>query len=230
MPDELRNPLPSPDDPVDETVAPVLAPAPSGPAAGKTGGLSQRQKAWLGMGAVLVALALLTLMPDGSIDPDAPPPAANPDAAPLSGVDSGLSAVGMDAPLHFTLKDVNGVEVKMASFKGKVILVNFWATWCGPCKVEIPDLIELQSEFSDQLVVVGIDVLDEWTRVKPFADNLKVNYPLLDANNRKDVEDAFGPMWGLPTSVIIGRDGKVAKRHSGIATKEQFKQYVESLL
>ena len=77
-----------------------------------------------------------------------------------------------------------------------------------PCKVEIPDLIELQSEFSDQLVVVGIDVLDEWTRVKPFADNLKVNYPLLDANNRKDVEDAFGPMWGLPTSVIIGRTAR----------------------
>ena len=74
------------------------------------------------------------------------------------------------------------------------------------------------------------ELLDEWSRVKPFADNLKVNYPLLDANNRKDVEDAFGPMWGLPTSVIIGRDGKVAKRHSGIATKEQFKQYVESLL
>jgi thiol-disulfide isomerase/thioredoxin len=226
MPDELNNSQ----DPVEESVAPVTAPASPEPAAGRKGGLGQRQKAWLGMGAVLVALVLLTLMPDGSVDPDAPPPAADSAAAPLSGVDSGLSAVGMDAPLHFTLKDVNGVEVKMDSFKGKVILVNFWATWCGPCKVEIPDLIELQREFSDQLVVVGIDVLDEWSRVKPFADNLKVNYPLLDANNRKDVEDAFGPMWGLPTSVIIGRDGKVAKRHSGIATKEQFKQYVESLL
>jgi thiol-disulfide isomerase/thioredoxin len=226
MPEESRHPQ----DPVEETAAPVTAPAPPEPAAGTKSGLGQRQKAWLGMGAVVVALVLLTLMPDGSVDPDAPPPAADPAAAPLSGVDSGLSAVGMDAPLHFTLKDVNGVEVKMDSFKGKVILVNFWATWCGPCKVEIPDLIELQHEFSDQLVVVGIDVLDEWSRVKPFADNLKVNYPLLDANNRKDVEDAFGPMWGLPTSVIIGRDGKVAKRHSGIATKEQFKQYVESLL
>jgi thiol-disulfide isomerase/thioredoxin len=182
------------------------------------------------MAAVLVALALLTLMPTGSVDPNAPPPAADPAAAPLSGVDSGLSAVGMDAPLHFALKDLNGVDVKLASFKGKVILVNFWATWCGPCKVEIPDLIELQREYPDQLVILGMDLLDEWSRVKPFADTLKVNYPLLDANNRKDVEDAFGPMWGLPTTVIIGRDGKVAKRHSGIATKEQFKQYVESLL
>ena len=198
--------------------------------AGKTGGLGQRQKAWLGMAAVLVALALLTLMPTGSVDPNAPPPAADPAAAPLSGVDSGLSAVGMDAPLHFTLKDMNGVDVKLASFKGKVILVNFWATWCGPCKVEIPDLIELQREYPDQLVILGMDLLDEWSRVKPFADNLKVNYPLLDANNRKDVEDAFGPMWGLPTTVIIGRDGKMAKRHSGIATKEQFEQEIKSLL
>ena len=193
-------------------------------------GLSQRQKAWLGMGAVVAALGLLTLFPGGEVDPDAPPPSADSGSTPLSGASSGASAVGMDAPLHFTLKDVNGVEVKLSSFKGKVILVNFWATWCGPCKVEIPDLIELQREYPEQLVVVGIDMLDEWSRVKPFADTLKVNYPLLDANNRKDVEDAFGPMWGLPTTIVVGRDGKVAKRHSGIATKEQFKQYVESLL
>jgi thiol-disulfide isomerase/thioredoxin len=226
MPDEPR----SIQDPMDIAAG---VPDPSrveAPTAGQTGGLGQRQKAWLGMAAVLVALALLTLMPTGSVDPNAPPPAADPSSAPLSGADSGLSAVGMDAPLHFAMKDVNGVDVKLASFKGKVILVNFWATWCGPCKVEIPDLIELQREYPDQLVVIGIDVLDEWSRVKPFADTLKVNYPLLDANNRKDVEDAFGPMWGLPTTVVVGRDGKVAKRHSGIATKEQFKQYVDSLL
>jgi thiol-disulfide isomerase/thioredoxin len=226
----MTDELPDSQDTLEDAAAGRTTPPPVEPAAGKAGGLGQRQKAWLGMGAVLVALALLTLMPTGSVDPNAPPPSADPAAAPLSGGDSGLSAVGMDAPLHFALNDVNGVAVKLDSFKGKVILVNFWATWCGPCKVEIPDLIELQREFPDQLVVVGIDVLDEWSRVKPFADNLKVNYPLLDANNRQDVEDAFGPMWGLPTTVIVGRDGKVAKRHSGIATKEQFRQYVESLL
>jgi thiol-disulfide isomerase/thioredoxin len=226
MKDDLRD---TPDPP-ENAASPATASEPLEPAVAKKGGLGQRQKAWLGMGAVLTALVLLTLLPGGEVDPNAPPPAADPGGAPLSGADAGLSAVGMDAPLHFTLKDVNGIDVKLASFKGKVILVNFWATWCGPCKVEMPDLIELQAEYPDQLVVLGIDVLDEWSRVKPFADHIKVNYPLLDANNRKDVEDAFGPMWGLPTSVIVGRDGKVAKRHSGIATKEQFKQYVESLL
>ena len=219
MPDELRQ-IP---DPLEDAGTSVTPPRPRG-------GLGQRQKAWLGMGAVLVALVLLTLLPGGEIDPNAPPPAANPEAAPLSGVDSGLSAVGMPAPLHFTLKDVNGIDVKLASFEGKVIIFNFWATWCPPCKVEIPDLIELQREYPDQLVILGIDVRDEFTRVKPFADSMKVNYPLLDANNRQDVEDAFSPMWGLPTTVIVGPDGKVAKRHSGIATKEQLKEYVESLL
>ena len=230
MPDELRD-VPDPGEhPLSPSENSPSLPVEPDASAGESRGLGQRQKAWLGMGAVVVALVLLTLFPGGQVDPDAPPPSAAPGSAPGSGAGGGVSAVGMDAPLHFTLKDVNGVDVKLASFKGKVILINFWATWCGPCKVEIPDLIQLQQEFPEQLVVLGIDVLDEFSRVKAFADDLNVNYPLLDANNRKDVEDAFGPMWGLPTSVIIGRDGKVQKRHSGIATKEQFKQYVESLL
>ena len=186
--------------------------------------LGHRQKAWLGMAAVLVALLLLALLPSGAVDPNAPPPSADP-LAP-----GAVGGVGKDAPLHFTLKDMNGVDVKLESFKGKVILVNFWATWCGPCKVEIPDLIELQEEYGDDLVVLGIDVLDEFARVRPFAESLKVNYPMLDANNRRDVEEAFGPMWGLPTSVIVDRDGKISARHSGIATKEQFEHYIDEAL
>ena len=122
------------------------------------------------------------------------------------------------------------MDVNLASFKGKVILINFWATWCGPCRVEIPDLMELQDHYRDDLVVVGIDVLDEFTRVQAFADELRVNYPLLDGNNRDDVEQAFGPMWGLPTTVIVARDGTILKKHAGIASKEQFQQYIESAL
>lgn len=210
--------------------SPDLLPDPAAPAAASPAperqGMSRRVRAWLVISGVLVTLVLLMMLP-GQSDPDAPPPSAdgggmNPDA------DGNIA--GQDAPLHFTLKDLNGVDVNLASFKGKVILINFWATWCGPCKVEIPDLMELQEEHREGLVVLGIDVLDEFDRVKPFADQLKVNYPLLDANNRKDVEEAFGPMWGLPTSVIVDRDGKIFKKHSGIATKEQFHQYIESLL
>ena len=202
---------------------------PEPPAPGDTPrhGMSRRTRAWIGMGAVTAALVLLTMLSERSVDPNAPPPAA--DGSGTGHETTGL-AVGQPAPLHFTLKDANGVDVNLASFKGKVILINFWATWCGPCRVEIPDLMELQNQYPDDLVVLGIDVLDEFTRVQSFADELKVNYPLLDGNDRKDVEEAFGPMWGLPTTVIVDRDGMVAKKHAGIASKEQFQQYIESAL
>ena len=179
------------------------------------------------MGAVIVALTLLLMLPGPAPDPDAPPPAADGGASEES---AGALAVGRDAPLQFTLKDTNGVDVQLASFKGKVILINFWATWCGPCRVEIPALIELQDTYRDDLVVLGIDVLDEFSRVGPFAKELKVNYPMLDANKRTDVEEAYGPMWGLPTTVIVDREGRVHKKHSGIASKEQFEEYVKSVL
>jgi thiol-disulfide isomerase/thioredoxin len=179
------------------------------------------------MGAVAAALILLTMLSGPTIDPDAPPPAAN---AGAEGEPAGGFAVGQPAPLHFTLKDRHGVDVNLESFKGKVILINFWATWCGPCRVEIPDLMELQDQYRGDLVVLGIDVLDEFTRVQAFADELQVNYPLLDGNNRDDVEKAFGPMWGLPTTVVVARDGTILKKHAGIASKEQFQQYIESAL
>ena len=181
------------------------------------------------MGAVIVALVLLMMLSAPAPDIDAPPPAADGGASEAN-ADTGALAVGKEAPLQFTLKDINGVDVRLATFKGKVILVNFWATWCGPCRVEIPALIELQETYRDDLVILGVDVLDEFSRVAAFAKELKVNYPMLDANKRTDVEEAYGPMWGLPTTVIIDREGKVHKKHSGIASKEQFEQYVKSVL
>jgi thiol-disulfide isomerase/thioredoxin len=186
-----------------------------------------RKTAWIAMGAVLLALALLMFVPGpGENDPNAPPPAAD-------GVkdDSGDTAiVGKAAPLHFTLKDMNGVEVQLASFKGKVILLNFWATWCGPCRAEIPSLVELQEKYGRELVILGFSVDDTPEKMKPYAQEFKINYPLLVGNGREDVQDAFGPLWGIPVSVIIDREGKVAKKHSGIASKEQFEREIAPLI
>ena len=192
------------------------------------GGLSRRMKAWLGMGAVLAALVLLTLASEPSYDPNAPPPAAGGGALEEEGV--GGLAVGQPAPLDYTLKDMNGIDVNLASFKGKVILLNFWATWCGPCRVEIPYLIELQREYADDLVILGVSVDDTAEKLKPYASEMNINYPLLIGNGRQDFQDAYGPFWGIPVTVFVDREGRILRKHSGIASKEQFEQEIVAAL
>lgn len=218
---EVMNPHDQPEslpeyEPPQET-APVAEPVASRPS---------RKTAWLGMGAVLVALALLMVIPDSTpVDPNAPPPAADGSDADGDGV-----LVGKNAPLNFTLKDMHGADVVLSSYKGKVIILNFWATWCGPCKAEIPDLVTLQNQYRDDLVVLGFSVDDTPEKMKPYADEYKINYPLLVGNGREDVQDAYGPLWGIPVSVIIDREGKIARKHSGIASREQFEREIKALL
>jgi thiol-disulfide isomerase/thioredoxin len=143
--------------------------------------------------------------------------------------DDGKSA-GKPAPLQFTLKDMNGVDVKLSSFKGKVILLNFWATWCGPCRAEIPSLIELQKQYPNDLVVLGFSVDDPVDKLKPYAKEFQINYPILVGLGREDVQEAYGPLWGIPVSVIIAPDGTIQKKHSGIASKEQFEREIRTAL
>jgi thiol-disulfide isomerase/thioredoxin len=176
--------------------------------------------------SVVAALALVWLAP--SIDPH------QDGAESASGVNHGepedAEAIGKPAPMHYTLKDMHGVEVKLDAFKGKVVVVNFWATWCGPCKAEIPDLVALQEQYKNDLVVLGISVDDKAEDMKPYAAEYKINYPLLVGNGRQDVQDAFGPLYGVPVSVIVDREGKIAKKHSGIASREQFESEIKQLL
>ena len=130
----------------------------------------------------------------------------------------------------FTLKDANGKEFKLSDYKGKIVMLNFWATWCGPCKAEIPSLVELQNEYRDDLVILGFSVDDTVEKMRPYAAEYQINYPLLVGNGREDVQEAFGPLYGIPVSVIIDREGKIAKKHSGIATKAQFEREIKALL
>jgi thiol-disulfide isomerase/thioredoxin len=192
-------------------------------------GRPSRRSTWLAMGAVAVALGLIWLAP-GIEDVHQDEAATGGAAADYPGEPDDVKATGKPAPLHFTLKDMNGTDVQLASFKGKVILLNFWATWCGPCKAEIPSLVELQHQYGDDLVVLGFSVDDTVEKMRPYAAQYKINYPLLVGNGREDVQDAFGPLFGIPVSVIIGRDGKIAKKHSGIATKAQFEREIKALL
>lgn len=215
MQDETRHPMPDPDPSEPQPPSPEHAAQVEGPEPRLS-----RRAAWIAMGSVALALGLLWAASD----------LTDPHVDELSVIGE-EAAVGQPAPLHFTIKDINGVDVRLASFKGKVVLLNFWATWCGPCKVEIPDLVELQNEYADDLVVLGFLSLDPVTdSTRQFVTEYGMNYPVLDGNGREDVEEAFGPMIGLPTSVIIGRDGRIAAKYAGIRSKAQLEREIKALL
>jgi len=194
-----------------------------------------RRSAWLAMGAVAVALGLLWLAPGIGTDTKQQTSQAEP-GSPSDGVTSDPDAAadalaaGKPAPLQFTLKDMNGIDVKLSSFKGKVILLNFWATWCPPCREEIPALIQLQQQYGDQLVVLGVSIDDTQAKLKPYATEMHMNYPVLVGKDRQDVQDAYGPLFGIPVSVFVDRDGRIWKRHSGAASKDQFEREIKALL
>ena len=192
---------------------------------------------FIAMAAVAIAILIVMLAP-GADNPASPPAAGagNLTGSPNTAEEDAAAdakVAGKAAPLNFTLKDMNGVDVKLASFKGKPIVMNFWATWCGPCRAEIPSLVELNKQYGEagkDVVILGISVDDPIEKLKPYASQMHMNYPVLVGAGRDDVQDAFGPLWGIPVTVFIDRDGKIAKKHSGIASKEQFEQEIKALL
>jgi peroxiredoxin len=130
----------------------------------------------------------------------------------------------------FVLKDASGKQVKLSDYRGKAVVLDFWATWCGPCKVEIPWFVEFQRKYKDRgLVILGVASGDEgWDIVKPFATQMKINYPILLGNDA--TADLYGGIEALPTTFIIDRDGRVAKLHIGLASKEDFQNAIEKVL
>src|ERR1019366_4925535 len=127
------------------------------------------------------------------------------------------------ANLNFTLKDMHGQDVPLSRYKGKVLLLDFWATWCEPCKVEIPAFVDFQEKYGkDGLQLVGISIDDTPAELEPYVTKMKMNYPVLVGKDRNDVQDAFGPLVGIPVTVVISRDGKVCASHAGLTGKEAF--------
>jgi peroxiredoxin len=133
----------------------------------------------------------------------------------------------------FEVKDANGQSFHLADYRGKVVLLNFWATWCGPCKVEIPWFIDFEKNYKDRgFAVVGISLDDDgWEAVKPYLEGHRMNYRVALGN--MDIERLYGGSTGiesLPTSFIIDRDGKVANVHVGLVSRSDYQNELEELL
>ncbi|HKS39319.1 MAG TPA: TlpA disulfide reductase family protein [Blastocatellia bacterium] len=130
----------------------------------------------------------------------------------------------------FALKDLQGRTVRLSDYKGKVLLINFWATWCAPCLVEMPDLVKLQKEYESQgLQIVGITCPPMSRKdVRGVARKLKINYPILFGTD--EVSDAYYATSVLPTTIVIDRNGKVRGRILGILVPEEFERNVKPLL
>jgi thiol-disulfide isomerase/thioredoxin len=132
--------------------------------------------------------------------------------------------------VELDLKDINGRALRLADYKGKVVLINFWATWCVPCRSEIPELIKLQSKYKDQgLRIVGITYPPEdLSEVRRYVKNAKVNYPI--AIGTKATKALFTESETLPITVVIDRDGNVREIIEGILYSDEFDEKVTPLL
>ena len=139
--------------------------------------------------------------------------------------------VGEAANLDFTLKDMNGKEVRLASFRGKPLILNFWATWCGPCKIEIPAFVELVEQYKQQqLTVLGVSVDDAPEDLKKFAADYKMNYPVLVGLGQDALQETYDAVISIPVTWFIRPDGTILRKHQGPATKEWFESQVKALL
>ena len=140
-------------------------------------------------------------------------------------------ALGQESkPREFTLKDLEGHDVRLSDYRGKVVMVNFWATWCPPCRKEIPDLIKLQRDYGSRgLQVIGVTYPPEdLAEVRQFVREAKVNYPI--ALGSKETRMLFSSGEALPMTVVIGKDGRVRDIIEDILLPKEFEEKIKPLL
>lgn len=131
---------------------------------------------------------------------------------------------------NFTLQDAGGSPVKLSDYRGKAVLLNFWATWCGPCAIEIPWFKEFEQQYKSRgFEVLGVSMdEDGWKVVKPYVTEHQINYRIVLGND--SVSQLYGGVESLPTSFIIDRNGKVAFVHVGLAGKNEYLNEIQSVL
>jgi peroxiredoxin len=130
---------------------------------------------------------------------------------------------------EFSLTDVTGKPLKLSDYLGKVVVLDFWATWCGPCRIEIPNFVDLQKRYASQgFTMIGISLDDSPEPVVDFYKELQMNYPVAVGNDK--LGELYGGIPGLPTTYVIGRDGRIYAKHVGATDAEVFETEIKELL
>jgi peroxiredoxin len=143
---------------------------------------------------------------------------------------SANSPKGKIAP-DFVLRSLDGPTVKLSDFRGKPVLLNFWATWCAPCRIEMPWFVEFYKQYQSQgLEIVGVSMDDsgQETAIAEFIKERNVNYPILRGNN--EVADLYGGLRFLPQTFFVDREGNIVRTSYGIKSKEEFEQGIREFL
>ncbi len=139
-----------------------------------------------------------------------------------------LNSADQTAP-DFTLTDTKGKKISLSDYKGKVVILDFWATWCPPCRRGIPDLISIKKEYKNKIVIIGVSLdVDTKKNVVPFMKSYGINYPVVYATNQ--VVKDYGNIDAIPTSFIIDKDGKIVNQHIGLTPKEVYVDEINKLL
>lgn len=130
----------------------------------------------------------------------------------------------------FTLKDSDSRSVKLSDYKGKVVLLNFWETWCAPCRIEIPWFIEFEQQYKDRgFAILGVALDgDGWKVVRPYMQEKRINYRILLGN--PETAQLYGGVDALPTTFVVDREGRIASTHVGLISKDDYKKEIEQLL
>ena len=148
----------------------------------------------------------------------------------LLGVLLVLSARAADPAPNFSLQSQDGKTIELKKLAGKAVVVNFWATWCGPCRAEIPGMVKVYEKYKGKgLEIVGIS-LDRggWDDVKPYLAKNKISYPIVVAG--QELTDAYGGIRSIPTSFFVDRKGNIVSKHVGALSEEAFEKAVKEIL
>jgi len=149
--------------------------------------------------------------------------------SPSRSSDRRAAPTGRALAPDFSLPELAGQQLNLSSYRGKVVLLDFWATWCDPCRDEIPHFVELQSRYREQgLQIVGVSMDDGPEPVHDFYQRFKMNYPVVMGNAKTG--ELYGGVLGLPIAFLIARDGRIYSKHTGATDITVFEKEVVSLL